>query len=386
MDVLTGSVTSTNLDHHGLVAATCQDLGIADKINSALGPKHPYRVVSAGTSVVAMILNGLGFTNRRLYLTPQFFENKPVARLLGDDIEAASLTDDTLGKTLDEIANYGSSKLFGEVAFAVALEQNLLSDRNHLDTTTLSVQGAYTQSKREDGAVPHLTYGHSKDHRPDLKQVVLSLTVNGPANLPLWMEALDGNSSDKANFHSTIATVQAFQSQVGVSEPFKWVADAALYSKDRLLAQNAYLWLSRVPETLKEAKTLVNQAADTLEWTDRGAGYHTARHQSYYGGIEQRWLLVYSQQAYQREIKTFERQLDKQEKALANTLMKLSKQVFSCEQDAQNALEPLLKRPGYFTLTPTVKVLEQYPGRGRPAQGAKKDVVGYQLCVEARRD
>jgi len=42
--------------------------------------------VSVGTATVAMVLNGLGFSNRRLYLVPQFFENKPVQRLLGDGV------------------------------------------------------------------------------------------------------------------------------------------------------------------------------------------------------------------------------------------------------------------------------------------------------------
>ena len=140
MNIVPTDLSSSNLDHHGLVASVCQDLGIASKINALLRPKHELRVVSAGTSVVAMILNGLGFTNRRLYLTSQFFENKPVARLLGEPIEASSLTDHTLGQTLDEIAAYGNSQLFAEVAFDVALEQDLLGKRNHLDTTTLSLR------------------------------------------------------------------------------------------------------------------------------------------------------------------------------------------------------------------------------------------------------
>lgn len=380
------NLSSTNLDHHGLVAAACQDLGIASKINALLGPKHDQRVVSAGTSVVAMILNGLGFTNRRLYLTPQFFENKPVARLLGEPIEAASLTDHTLGQTLDEIARYGSSTLFAEVAFDIALEQDLLSGRNHLDTSTVSVQGQYSNST-DEGSAPHLTYGHSKDHRPDLKQVVLSLTVNGPADMPLWMEVLDGNSSDKVNFHETIEKVQAFQSQIGVTAPFKWVADSALYSKKRLLACNDYLWLSRVPETLKAAKELASLPADTLEWSDRGQGYQTARYASNYGDVQQRWLLVHSEQAYQREVQTLERQLDKQEQQLGKTLSHLSKKVFSCEQDAQAAFSDLLnQQPACFDLTSTVKRIEKYPGKGRPAAGAEKTVVGYQLIVDVCRN
>jgi transposase len=50
-------------------------------------------------------------------------------------------------------------------------------------------------------------HGHSKDHRPDLKQLVIILTTSGPAQLPIWYEGLDGNSSDKANFHQTLARI-----------------------------------------------------------------------------------------------------------------------------------------------------------------------------------
>src|SRR3989338_8583291 len=107
---------TTVLDHHGLVAAQCQEIKLAQRINDRLGAKDPRRIVSPGTAVVAMILNALGFTNRRLYLTHQFFETKPVERLLGGPVTAKDVTDYTLGHTLDEISKYGASKLFAEVA------------------------------------------------------------------------------------------------------------------------------------------------------------------------------------------------------------------------------------------------------------------------------
>ena len=71
------------MDHHGLVAAVCRDLDVSGKINARLDRKDPRRIVSVGTAVSAMILNGLGFTNRRLYLTPQFFESKPIEPVTG---------------------------------------------------------------------------------------------------------------------------------------------------------------------------------------------------------------------------------------------------------------------------------------------------------------
>jgi transposase len=61
--------------------------------------------------------------------------------------------------------------------------------------------------------------------RPDLKQAVLSLVVNGPSNMPIWMDALDGNSSGKKAFHETVRKVRAFQKELDIKGDFKWVAD-----------------------------------------------------------------------------------------------------------------------------------------------------------------
>ncbi len=54
------------------------------------------RQVSVGTATVALLLNGLGFSNRRLYLVSQFFEHKPIEHLLGPGIQAEDLNDDCL--------------------------------------------------------------------------------------------------------------------------------------------------------------------------------------------------------------------------------------------------------------------------------------------------
>jgi transposase len=200
---------------------------------------------------MAMIINGLGFTNRTLYLAHRFFESKPIERLLGVNLQATDITDHALGSALDDIAEYGASKLFAEVAFGIALDNNLLALTNHIDTTTLSTHGAYAID--DDPNIIEVTHGFSKDHRPDLKQVVLSLVVNGPSSIPLWMEPLDGNSSDKVSFHETIKKVEEFRSQIDLNGHFKWIADSALYTKERLLKSNDYFWVTRVPETITDS-------------------------------------------------------------------------------------------------------------------------------------
>lgn len=69
-----------------------------------------------GTATVAMILNGLGFSNRRLYLVSQFFSNKPVEHLLGPGIQATDLTDDCLGRALDWLYAHDPTQLFAGIA------------------------------------------------------------------------------------------------------------------------------------------------------------------------------------------------------------------------------------------------------------------------------
>jgi transposase len=212
----TMKITMQALDHHGLVAAKCQDLQLAERIDKRLA-SHATRIVSHGKVCVAMILNGLGFTNRRLYLTPQFFESKPVEVLLGAGIEARHLNDDAL----DAIAEYGPSRLFGEVAFEIALEHDLLGDLTHVDTTSFSVHGPYAGKERPAGeqqagkpALLTVTHCYSKDHCPDLKQVVLSLAVVGGSGVPLWMTSCEGNASDKTVLPETIEQVNAFRREI----------------------------------------------------------------------------------------------------------------------------------------------------------------------------
>lgn len=380
------TVRSQNLDHLGLVAALCKDLDLDQRVNQLLGPSDPQRAVSAGTCVVAMILNGLGFNNRALYLSPQYFENKPLEKLFSETVQAHQLNEHALGRTLDEIADYGCTQLFANIAFPLALENGLLCDLNHIDTTSFKVHGDYKSD--EDGnehAVVEITHGYSKDHRPDLKQVVLSMVANGPAELPLWMEALDGNSSDKTSFHDSIAAVEKFRSQLDIDQPFRWVADSALYSKDKLL-QSSYEWLTRVPETITQAKALVQTAAHQISWQELENGYKIHELSSNYGDCSQRWLLVFSEQAFEREKKTLDKRLDKERDKVEKALWHLSNEVFECEKDAGTALSKLLKTLKHFDIEAQVQPLTRHKKAGRPRADAQPSHIGYQVAGQVLRN
>jgi transposase len=373
-------VASQKLDHLGLVAATCHDLGIADKVDALL-TVHDDRRVSPGKAIVAMIINGLGFSSRRLYMTRQFFQDKPTHLLLGADISSEDLTDYTLGHALDEVAAFGSSELFAKVAFDIALEHDLLGACAHLDSTSISLTGEYDRME-EDGEPPtiHLTHGFSKDHRPDLKQAVLSMVVNGPSQLPIWMEPLSGNSSDKTSFHETIKKVRAFKSQIKLGQEFRWIADSALYTKEKLLGSNEYLWVTRVPETIGDARDLVATSSEKLTWIELPDGYRYSTQESNYGGVKQRWLLIHSQQAFERERITFEKKILKQQSELEKAAWHLGNQVYGCEADAVREVAKLTKKFNLFSIDCEITPTISYAKRGRPS----KDDSGVSKGFEAK--
>ena len=108
-----------NLDHLGIVAGICQQIGLIEQIDNRVGELD--RQVSVGEATQAMVLNGLGFTGRALYLMPEFFANKPVDMLIGEGISAEMLNDDSLGRALDVLYEKGLTEIFAGVS-AHALE------------------------------------------------------------------------------------------------------------------------------------------------------------------------------------------------------------------------------------------------------------------------
>jgi transposase len=107
------NIVTKNLDHLGLVASIAKDLEIVERIDKRLEQDQSSVHVSMGERTLALIINGLGFTDERLYMVSQFFKNKPIERLIGQGIEAEHLNDDAFGRLLDAIYAYGTTKLYG---------------------------------------------------------------------------------------------------------------------------------------------------------------------------------------------------------------------------------------------------------------------------------
>jgi transposase len=105
------SIHVERLDHLGLLASVIKDIGLIRMIDARLGP-DAQEEITAGEAVAGMILNGLGFANRPMSLTPQFFAKTPLDLLVHEGVRAEMFNRFKLGRTLDEVHAYGCELLF----------------------------------------------------------------------------------------------------------------------------------------------------------------------------------------------------------------------------------------------------------------------------------
>lgn len=368
------SAKAESLGHLGLVASTLHDLDLMNKIDDQLGRPDSIKV-GYGDRVAAMVLNGLGFTNTSLYMTPRFFHDKPMDLLFGKEIAAESFNDDCLGRCLDKISAYGVTKWYSELAFDAVKSAGMLSSTTHLDSSTLSLYGSYDGYENTNGLRP--CHGYSKDSRPDLKQVTLQCVGMGKQALPIWMESLDGNSSDKKSFPETIARVDAFYKALEESPSLRYIADSALYGPalDALEVD----WLTRVPENYKEAKQLcLKEIPSWKKLSDER--YQVSPYTP--SNDKERWLLVRSEPACQREKATFYRKHERIFDSLQKDLWHCSCQTFNCEKDAETAVKKVIRsKKHFYNVTYQILSEAKFNGKGRPSKDATPDSYAYKVEI-----
>ena len=363
----TTTYTSKTLDHLGLIAGIMREIDLAGLIDESCPGNSPDQVVSNGKALEAMILNGLGFVNKRLYLIPNFFEDKPLDLLLGQGIEASHLNDDRLGRALDTYYATGVTALFAKLSRRMFKVLDMKPSRGHLDTTTLSVYGRYN-SAEEDPKELHITQGYSKDHRPDLAQATLQLICDHLSGIPVHMQALDGNSNDSETFRKVI---QDFGSQLSAEDGLDTiVADSKLYSAETLKAlKDCKLnWISRVPGTLEAVRAILDEIRPQNLRPLGQEGYSYACYSYEYADIAQNWVVYRSESAAQRETESLQRQVAKEGATAEKELAKLVRERFHCQEDANAAAEKCGKKWKWHKLS-NIKLVAhtEYERSGRPS-------------------
>lgn len=358
------------LDHWGIVAGLMKDVQLSDLINEQIGTDSQ-EILTAGEVVMGLVINGLGFASRPLMLAPQFFENKAIDILIKKGIEPEHFNRHKIGRVLDEISKFGCEKLFNLIALSSCIHEKVNMDYGHADTTTFSLHGEYNSEEVDENGNPieqkiTINHGYSKDHRPDLKQVVLELVASHDGGIPFITKTLSGNASD-TNILRERATVLIEEFAISGSRCL--VADSKLYSEKTAESLKKINFITRVPATIKAEQEYICKAlSQKNQWLPHDNGYKSQEFfTSCYGIENQRWIIYYSDQAHNRSKKTLDKEVKKEIMLIQKDLSSLKKKQFSCEEDAYKTLNAITKTwrfhlPINMQITPVKK----YTERGRP--------------------
>ncbi|MGI8945144.1 MAG: IS1634 family transposase, partial [Thermoleophilaceae bacterium] len=244
-------------------------MGVAALLDRHL-PAGDARVSLQAATVIGVLVRNLCVEREPLYGLADWagsFECGLVGLVPG---EAALLNDDRVGRALDQLFDCDRATLLCDLTLAAINEFAVDCSQLHNDSTSIALHGAYHAADgRERGGkpTPAAKLGHSKDHRPDLKQLVLILTVSADGAVPLAHRLTDGNTSDDTTHIDTWDGLVALTGGPG----FLYVADSKLCTREQMghIDRGGGRFVTVLPRTRREDGQLRDwMASDTPEFTE----------------------------------------------------------------------------------------------------------------------
>lgn len=351
--------------------------------------------VSVGKRVEALLIN-IATDRKALYKVAEFYENMDTELLFGEGISASDLNDDALGRALDILHDSGMDSLYSQLALSTLQSLKVLESFDgfvpiHSDTTSLSLYGEYPDQDDIE-----IVRGYSKDHRPDLKQILFGLsTVRG---LPIYGSVDKGNQDDHSWNLNTIAELAGLVSEK-VHGKAIYIADAAAITKDNLAQfqdTNTH-FISRLPSTYSLCEQLKRTAwGKDSGWRDLGQ-VSDARNSATYKiqsmrrelyGRTYRFIVTRSTSLDARKEHKLQDVLGRENKTLEKAVLTQAKCLYNCETDAEQGAKAFLHkhRRAMHNLETSIEVVEtteKRTSRGRPRKDepAPRQITQYRVKI-----
>lgn len=228
-------------------------LGLDDILARALVPAGVPRIEPARS--IGILLRNVVLGRRPVYGVGDW------ARPFHPDViglspaQADSLNDDRVGRALDALFDADRASLMTEVVVRAVREFKLDLSQIHNDSTTIPFHGVY---RGADGGpqrgrrTARITFGHSSNHRPDLKQLLWSLSVTSDGAVPVHYRVYDGNTNDSPTHRETWDVIRSIAGRTD----FIYVADSKLCVSETLayIHGNGGYFITVVPRNHREDK------------------------------------------------------------------------------------------------------------------------------------
>jgi transposase len=226
-------------------------------------PTGDARVSMPAATVIGVLVRNLCLEREPLYGLAEWADGFQAGLVGLAPGEAALLNDDRVGRALEQLFDADRGSLLTELALHVISAFGVDCSQLHNDSTSIALHGDYAAADgraRGGKPTPAAMLGHSKDHRPDLKQLVLILTVSGDGALPLAHRVADGNTTDDSTHIATWDGLVALTGRVD----FLYVADSKLCTREQMRHIDAPggRFVTVLPRTRKEDGLLRDWAAN----------------------------------------------------------------------------------------------------------------------------
>jgi transposase len=378
-----------------VIKGVADDIGLTETLDELLEWDEQQCTVSPGNRLSALIMNFLT-DGVALVQMPEYFEKTDTENLFGEGIQPEHLNDDCLARALDKFADAGLDRVVQTVLLEAAVRENIQTDVVHGDTTSVSVEGDYESGTDGDSPL-NITYGHSKDNRPDLKQFNVGLGVNCDG-VPVVGEILDGNHSD-TTWNTEL--VENLRDRIERDQELVYVGDSKVVTEETLdaAASSDISLISRLPRTYNLPDELVATAFEQDDWTDVGSfadrddatEYRLQSFTPTLHGRDVRCLVVHSSSQEERASDRIDAEVAETEEELGEAFEELTDRSFECEPDAKAALDEWLDEYDEPCFDVDATIIEtdekkQRDGPGRPPKEWDPYKTVYQITGDLQRD
>jgi len=227
-------------------------MGVAALLDRHL-PAGDARVSLQAATVIGVLIRNLCVEREPLYGLAQWAGSFAPALVGIERGQAALLNDDRVGRALDQLFDADRGSLLTELTLHAISEFAVDCSQLHNDSTSFALHGDYHAADgrtRGGKPTPAAMLGHSKDHRPDLKQLVLILTVSADGAVPLAHRLADGNTSDDTTHIQTWEQLRALTGR----PDFLYVADSKLCTRGQMghIDRGGGRFVTVLPRTRRE--------------------------------------------------------------------------------------------------------------------------------------
>lgn len=417
--------TPLHLSHLPILMDVVRRTKMLDVIDTAIR-EDPRSKVSTSECVAVILCSVFAGAHDLWRLSERLgrFDMPTVMRDLGFNI--SEFTEERLAKALDDLWKVDVNRLMTGIALQMIEHFSLDMDFLHFDTTSLSFHGAYEREdlgslgqempplRQRQTQIPHgpkVCHGYSKDHRPDLKQIIYGTLMTADGGVPVAGRGMDGNHSDSesaAEFFTEIRKI--------VQDPRKvcCVADSKGWCSRVLgvIQDQGMRLLSRLPRTNKLHDTLMakpwepcgkierpgkrkNDPVDIIEYQgfSQEEGYIREVAVSGYQAdgtpnppkneihlVKVRAVKIRSSALLRTKLKTAIRERGRERTKAQGLAKKIQAEAYACRRDAEQAVQELQDRNRWITIAFTAEVIRhegQFKvGRGRPRKNPRPPIDG----------